>query len=82
LLAPVPRAKGLTKWSPAMMANFYHFQFLKTLVLRTKSDRGMPLSSLLNRLRSQLQSLNRSYNPKAVVMSFDNLIVNDFKVEI
>jgi hypothetical protein len=53
---------------------------LKTLSLGTKLDRGTPLSSILDRLRSQLRSLNRPDNPKAAVMSFDNLIVNDFKV--
>jgi hypothetical protein len=40
LLAPEPQRHGLSLWSPAMMANWYYFQFLKTLLLRTRFAQG------------------------------------------
>jgi hypothetical protein len=55
-------------------------KMMKTLLLRTKLAKGPPLSSLLISLRSQLQSLNRPDNPKAMVMTLDNLTVDEFKV--
>ena len=80
LLAPEPQRHGLSLWSPAMMANWYHFQFLKTLLLRTRFAQGATLQTLLTQLAARIATLNRPKDPNAVTITIHSLAVDEFHV--
>jgi hypothetical protein len=63
-----------------MMANWYHFQFLKTLLLRTRFAQEATLQTLLTQLTARIASLNRPKDPKAVTITIHSLAVDEFHV--
>ena len=80
LFAPIPQHKGLQLWSPAMMANLYHFRFLQTIKRSVKPKKRPDMPKLLAKLQQQLESLNRHDTKKILLATADMLTINDFRI--